>query len=155
MFKNDKNRGFIQRFFQHRWQYLIADFISYNFYLSLKIKIDDTTYDIIEEKRSILSTQSYFNIYKNGEKIGKAETAVNLKNSAALKEVLQFTFLEEELETSASTITSGITLKKDNLFVGTLTKNHVISNILVMDIPEDCPENLIALILHSFYFKNS
>ena len=155
LYKNDKKRGFIQRYFLNKWQYLIADFISFNFYLSLKIEIDHITYLIIEEKPKLFSAQSYFIIYKNGTKIGTAKTVVNLKNSTKLKEVLQFTIQDETFETSASTITSGITLNKDNSKVGTLTRNHLISNVLVIDLQEERHEYLIALILHSFYFKNS
>ena len=43
---------------------------------------------------------------------------------------------------------------QDDKLLGTMKRNHIVSTILVMDVQEDQPEYIVALIVHAFFFKN-
>lgn len=154
LFKGNERRGYIKRYFEKKWQHVVADIFGFNSYLSLEIKIDENSFVIRWNPIKRLSQQEYWKIYKNGEEIGEARTLINVKNTVKLTEVMEFTFEDKTLTTSATTVTSAISLCNQSKEVGTMKRNHLISNVDVLDVQDDCLEYLIALITHEFYFKN-
>ena len=155
LFKGNAQRGYIKRFFEQKWQYVIADIISYSQYLSLEIQIDEDIYTVRWYRKKWFTNQEHWHIYKNGERIGEASTLINLKNTAKLKEVIAFQFGDASLTSIATTVTSSISLIDGERSVGGLKRNHLISNVQVIDVHENKPEYIIALIVHAFNFKNS
>lgn len=153
LFKGDIKRGYIQQIFQKKWQYLMADIIGSTFFLTLKVIIDEHKFEIKPTKGKWFSNQSYWTIYKNGQEIGSAKTVVDLKNTAKLKEVIEIHVNEQIYSTAANTITSQITLLHNNQQIGEMKRNHLISNVHTIDVEEDSPEKILALILHAFHFK--
>lgn len=154
LFKGSEQRGFIRRYFSEKWKYAFADLFGFDWYLSLKIKIDEALYDVRWQRGKWFSQQDQWKIYKNGDLIGKAETLITLKNSVKLKEAIQFEFSDTSFTTSAITVNSEISLTCDGAQMGTLKRKHLISGVQVFDVHEDRPEFIIALIVHSYYFKN-
>ncbi|WP_453996268.1 hypothetical protein [Bacillus nitroreducens] len=154
LFRGDVKRGYVKRYFPKKWQYAFGDIFGFNWYLCLEIKIDQDLYDVKWYRAKRFAQQDQWKIYKNGQQIGDACTLINLKNSVKLKEAIQCTFTNHTYVTSATTVTSGITLTKDEERVGTLKRNHLMSSIQVIDVPEDERESLIALLIHSLFFKN-
>ena len=101
-----------------------------------------------------LTKQDWWEIYKNGERIGEARTLINLKNMTKLKEAIEFTFEENCYISSAQSITPTISLMQDDKLLGTMKRNHIVSTVQVIDVKEDQPEYIVALIVHAFFFKN-
>ena len=155
LFKGDTQRGTIQRRFLKKWQYVVADFFNASFFLTLTIKIDEDRFDVIPVKKKLFTNQSYWTIYKNDEEIGSAKTVIDLKNTAKLKEVIELQLKVGIFSTAASTVTSQISLIHHNEQIGEMKRNHLISHVNIIDLNDDSPESLIALLLHSYYFKNS
>ncbi len=155
LFKGNEQRGYIKRFFEQKWQYVIADIISSRWYLSLEIQIDEDVYTVLWYRKKWFTNQEHWHIYKNGEKVGEASTLINLKNTAKLKEAIAFRFGDASLTSVATTVTSSISLMDGERSVGGLKRNHLISNVQVIDVYENKPEYIIALIVHAFNFKNS
>lgn len=155
LFKGNEQRGYIKRFFEQKWQYVIADIISSRWYLSLEIQIDEDVYTVRWYRKKWFTNQEHWHIYKNGEKVGKASTLINLKNTAKLKEAIAFRFGDASLTSVATTVASSISLIDGERSVGGLKRNHLISNVQVIDVYENKPEYIIALIVHAFNFKNS
>lgn len=159
LFKGDVKRGSFHRYFSKKSHYLICELISESFFLSFKLKIDDDEYDIKSYSEKLFSNQSYWHIFKNGKQIGKAKTVVDLKNTAKLKEVIEATFGDITYTTAAPTVTSTIKLFDGNVQIGSFGRgdelSHLIKNIKVMKVQDDSPEQLISLLIHAFYFKNS
>ena len=155
LFKGNEQRGYIKRFFEQKWQYVIADIISSRWYLSLEIQIDEDVYTVRWYRKKWFTNQEHWHIYKNGEKVGEASTLINLKNTAKLKEAIAFRFGDASLTSVATTVTSSISLMDGERSVGGLKRNHLISNVQVIDVYENKPEYIIALIVHAFNFKNS
>ncbi|MCM3799353.1 hypothetical protein M4A92_12080 [Caldibacillus thermoamylovorans] len=122
--------------------------------MSLEIQINKDIYDVQWYREKWFSQQDQWIIYKNGERIGEARTLMNLKNAAKLKEAIQFSFYDKLYKSSAITVTSGISLTQGEKLIGTLKPNHIISNVQVIDVQENQPEYIVALIIHSFYFKS-
>ena len=154
LFKGEELRGYVKRYFPKKWQYFIGDIFGFNWYLSLEIQINKDIYDVQWYREKWFSQQDQWIIYKNGERIGEARTLINLKNAAKLKEAIQFNFYDKLYKSSAITVTSGISLTQGEKLIGTLKPNHIISNVQVIDVQENQPEYIVALIIHSFYFKS-
>lgn len=154
LFKGEERRGYVKRYFTKRGRYVFADIFGSSWYLSLEIQIDQDVYDVRCDREKWLTQQDRWIITKNGEQIGEAHTRINLKNMTKLKEAIEFTFQDTSYLSSASTITSTISLTQDEELLGTMKRNHIISTVQVIDVKEDQPEYIIALIVHSFYFKN-
>ncbi|MFC3871005.1 hypothetical protein ACFOST_13235 [Cytobacillus kochii] len=70
-----------------------------------------------------------------------------------LKEVIFFEIEEETWATNALTVTSSISLMRDNKKEGLLRRNHLISNVQSINVTDDRSEYIMSLILHSYYFK--
>ena len=154
LFKGNEQRGSVKRYFPEKWKYILADIFGTDSYLSLKIKVDEDLYDVRWQRGKLFPQQDRWKVYKNGEPIGKAETLITLKNSTKLKEVIKFEFPDTSFTTSAITVNSAISLTCDGAQMGTLKRKHLISGMQVFDVQEDRPEYIIALIIHSYYFKN-
>ena len=120
----------------------------------MEIQIDEDVYTVLWYRKKRFTNQEHWYIYKNNEKIGKASTLINLKNTAKLKEAIAFQFGDVSLTTVATTVTSSISLMDGEHLVGGLKRNHLISNVQVIDVHENKPEYIIALIVHAFNFKN-
>lgn len=153
LFKGSVQRGYIKRYFQQKWKYIFGDLLGFNWYLSLEIKIDNDLFDVQWYREKWFTQQDQWKIYKNGKLIGKAQTQVNLKNAIKLNEAIKFSFLDTTFVSSAMTITSTISLTQDEVLLGTMKRNHIISNVQVLEVQEEKPEYLVALILHSYFFK--
>lgn len=154
LFKGTDQRGYVKRYFPQKWQYAFGDIFDFNWYLSLEIQIDQDIYDVRWYREKWFRNQDQWEIYKNGEQIGKAHTLINLKNVTKLKEAIQYRFYDTSYISSASTVTSTISLTQNEELLGTLKRNHIMSNVQVIDIQENRPEYLVSLIVHSYYFKN-
>ena len=154
LYKGDVKRGSIQRKFPKKWQYIAADIFGTNFFLALTIKIDENIFELTPFSEKLFSNQSYWTIYKNGQKIGSAKTVIDLKNTAKLKEVIELQISDEIYSTAASTVTSQISLVHNNQHIGEMKRNHLISNVNIIDLNYNSPDRIIALILHAYYFKN-
>lgn len=154
LFKGNEQRGYVKRYFPQKWQYALGDLFGYNWYLSLEIKIDNDLYDVHWYREKWFSQQDQWKIYKNGERIGEARTLINFKNAAKLKEAIQFHFYEKSYSTSATTVRSIISLNQDEEVLGTMKRNHLTSNVHVIGVEDHQPEYIVALIMHSYYYKN-
>ncbi|MBT2692710.1 hypothetical protein [Bacillus sp. ISL-55] len=154
LFKGDFERGYIKRYFEQKWKYIFGDLFGFNWYLSLKIEIDNDVYDVQWYREKWVTQQDQWTIYKNGKFIGKAQTQINLKNTLKLNEAIEFSFYDTTFVSSAMTVTSSISLTQDKVLLGTMKRNHIISNVQVLEVKEDKPELIVALILHSYFFKS-
>ncbi len=155
LFYGDVKVGYVKRYFPHQWQYVLSDIIGFNWYLNLEIEIDQDIYNVQWYREKWFTNQDQWRIYKNGEQIGTAYTRINLKNTTKLKEAIEFQVGGEVYHTSASTVTSMISLTHNETLLGTLKRNHIMSNVQVIDIQKTQPEQVVALIVHSYYFKNN
>ena len=154
LFKGTNRRGYIKRYFQQKWKYIFGDLFGFNWYLSLEIQIDNDIYDVQWYREKWFTQQDQWKIYKNGKIIGKAQTQVNLKNTLKLNEMIKFSFLDTTFVSSAMTITSTISLTQDKVLLGTMKRNHIISNVQVLEVQEEKPEYIVPLIHHSYFFKS-
>ena len=154
LFKGNERRGYVKRYFPKKWQYAFGDVFGFNWYLSLEIKIDQDVYDVRWYREKWFTQQDQWKIYKNGKQIGEAHTRINLKNTAKLKEAITYVFYDTSYISSATTVTPTISLIQDEELLGTTKRNHIISNVQVIDVQENHPEYIVALIVHSYYFKN-
>lgn len=154
LFKGEVQRGYVKRYFPQRWKYVMGDLFGFNWYLSLKITIDDDVYDIQWYREKWFTQQDQWKVYKNGKQIGQAQTQLNLKNAMKLKEAIKYSLYDTSFMSSAMTVTSAISLTQDEVQLGTMKRNHIISNVQVIEAQEDKPEYIIALILHSYFFKS-
>ena len=154
LFKGEERRGYVKRYFTKKGQYVFADIFGSSWYLSLEVQMDEDIYDVRCVREKWLTNQDRWIIYKNGEQIGEARTLINLKNMTKLKEAIEFTFQDNCYISSATTITPIISLTQDEVLLGTMKRSHIVSTVQVIDVKEDYPEYIIALILHAFYFKN-
>lgn len=114
--------------------------------------IEEDSFDVRWKRSRGFSQQEQWLIYKNGIVIGKANTVMNVKNISKLKEVIFFEIEEETWTTNALTVTSSISLMRDNKKEGLLRRNHLISNVQSINVTDDRSEYIMALILHSYYF---
>ncbi|MDQ0229110.1 hypothetical protein [Metabacillus malikii] len=153
LFHGDRDRGYIKRYFPKKWQYAFADIFGFNWYLCLEISIDNDTYNVQWYRKKWFTNQEHWYIFKNGVQIGSARTLVNLKNTSKLKESISFAFTDTEYVSQATTISTTIQLTENDRVIGTLKRNHLLSNVQVIDVKEDQQEALIALIVHSYNFK--
>lgn len=154
LFKGKDQKGYVKRYFPQKWQYAFGDVFGYNWYLSLEIQIDQDIYDVRWYREKWFTQQDQWKIYKNGEQIGEAQTMINLKNTAKLKEVIKYVFDDTSYISSASTVTPTISLTQNKELLGTIKRNHIISGVQGIKVEENHPEYLVALIVHSYYFKN-
>lgn len=106
-------------------------------------------------REKLFSNQSSWAIYRGGQKIGVAKTVIDLKNTAKLKEVIEFQINNEIYSTESSTITSSISLMHNNQRIGEMKRHHLMSNVNIIDINDDVLDKIIALILHAYHFKNN
>ncbi|MBT2642849.1 hypothetical protein J7I80_11480 [Bacillus sp. ISL-41] len=153
LFKGEVHRGYVKRYFQQKWNYIVGDLFGFSWHLSLEVKIDEDVYDVQWYHQKWFTQQDQWKIYKNGKQIGQAQTQVNLKNTVSLTEYIRFNFHDITFETSAPTLTSTISLTHEQRHLGKMKRNHIISNVQVLEVQEDKPEYLVALILHSYFFK--
>ncbi|WP_226666293.1 hypothetical protein [Metabacillus litoralis] len=154
LYEGTIHRGYIKRYFPNKWQYAFGDIFGCNWYLCLDIEIDQNKYDVRWYREKWLSNQDQWRIYKNGKQIGKAATQITLKNTSKLKEAITFKFNESEYTSSASTITSKISLADNEELYATLSPNNILSNVKVIESKQSNQEYIVALILHSYYFKD-
>ncbi|WP_428911626.1 hypothetical protein [Niallia sp. Krafla_26] len=154
LFKGNERRGYVKRYFPQKWQYALGDILGYNWYLSLRIQIDQDLYDVRWYREKWFDQQDHWWIYKNGTPIGFAQTMINLKNTAKFKEAITYVIDDQTYLSSATSISSIISLSQDDDEVGTLKRNHMLSNVQVLDVVENRPECLVPLIVHSYYYKN-
>lgn len=128
-------------------------------FFSLKIRIDHDEFNIISKTQKLLSTQDYWQIYKNVVQIGTAKTVVDLKNTAKLKEVIELQIGDKIYSTAASTVVSSIKLFDGHNQIGQLSHgsdlSNLIKNVKVLKVQDDTPKKIIALLIHAFYFKNN
>ncbi|MEC1177785.1 hypothetical protein P9B03_04750 [Metasolibacillus meyeri] len=132
----------------------MANILGVNWYLAFDIQIDEDNYLVRWHAKNRLLIQEHWTIYKNGVAIGEACTSINIKNSAQLKEVIEFIVENEKFTSSAATISSAITVQNNQGIIGTMKRNHLISNVHVFDIQEERPVYIIALMMHAYYFKS-
>lgn len=154
LFKGEVHRGYVKRYFQQKWNYIVGDLFGFNWHLSLKVKIDEDLYDVQWFHQKWFTQQDQWKIHKNGKQIGQAHTQVNLKNAVKLTESIKFNLHDITFETSAPTLTSTITLTREQKTLGTMKRSHTISSVQVLEVQDDRPEYLVALILHSYFFKS-
>lgn len=154
LFKGKDQRGYVKRYFPQKWQYAFGDIFGFNWYLSLEIQIDQDIYDVRWYREKWFTNQDQWKIYKNGKQIGEADTLINLKTTTKLKEAIKYRFYDTSYISSASTVTSTISLTQNEELLGILKRNHIMSNVQVIDIQENRLEYIVALIVHSYYFKN-
>lgn len=154
LYKGYDKRGSIKRYFPQKWKYALGDIFGFNWYLSLEIRMDANTYDVCWYRKKWFSNQDQWKITLDRKQIGEARTLFNLKNSTKLKEAIQYDFADKSLISSASTVTSTISLTHNEETIGTLKRNKNSNHVQEMEVKDDCPEYLIALIIHSYYFKN-
>lgn len=155
LYKGTEKRGYILRYYVKKWHYVVSDIIGASLFLAIHIEIDGHLYNIVPNSKKWRSVQSHWTIYKDDVEIGHAQTAVTLKNSAKLTEAIDITFGNESYTTSAKTVTSAISVLQQDKVVATMKRDHMVSNVHVLQADEDAPEALLALILHAYYFKNA
>ncbi|WP_042477622.1 tubby C-terminal domain-like protein [Bacillus ndiopicus] len=153
LFKGDLKLGYIRRYFEKKWQHIVSDILGSNWYLALEVQINEENYLIRWNSKNRLLIQEHWTIYKNGMEIGRAHTLNTMKNTVKLKEVIEFTIEGKTFTTSAASMSSAITLQDKQSTLGTMKRNHIISNVHLLDAQEDCSEYLVALITHAYYFK--
>lgn len=154
LYKGNVKRGSIQKKFLKKWHYLIADLFGSTFYLNVSIIIDDSCFEIVSADKKFISKESYWVIYKNGDKIGTAKTIYELKNVAKFKEMIKFEINGDTYYTTALTVSSHIRLLYQEKVIGEMKRNHIVSSVYVIDVNDETPERIIPFILHAFYFKN-
>ncbi|MER2107372.1 MAG: hypothetical protein ABS949_10585 [Solibacillus sp.] len=154
LYKGNVRRGSIQRIFVEKWHYIITDLLGSTFFLAFTLKLDEHTFDVIPASGKLFSNQSYWTIHKNGQPIGTAKTVVDLKNTAKLKEVILLQIGDIVYSTAASTVTSHITLHNEQQ-IGEMKRSHLISSVNLLQVQDDTAEQMIALLLHAFHFKNA
>lgn len=153
LYKNDEKKGYIFRTYIKKWHYFIADFFGESFFLALSIQIEEDNYELIPTTKKLFTNQSYWDVLLNGEKIGKAKTVIDLKNTAKLKEVIEMDLYDKTYQTAAATVSSKIKLIYQDEQVGMIERSALISQVNVLKVKEDQPQLLIPLILHEYYFK--
>lgn len=154
LFKGQNLRGYVKRYFPQRWQYALGDSFGLDWYLSFEVRIDQNLYDVRWYRKKWISQQDQWRIYKNGIQIGEAHTVINLKNAAKLKEAIEFRLHDVSYIPSASSVMSAITLTRETAVLGGLKRSHIISGVQEINVEDNNPDYLVALIIHSFYFKN-
>ncbi|MCT6924810.1 hypothetical protein [Metasolibacillus sp.] len=154
LFKGNVKRGYIRRYFEKKWQRIVADIVGSNWYLTLELQLDKDNYIVRWKSKNRSLTQEHWEIYKNGVVIGQAYARINIKNTVKLKEMMELTFADKTFTTSVATVSSAIALQGTPGTVGTMKRNHIISNVHVLDVQEDCPTHIVALMLHAYYFKS-
>ncbi|MEK3856350.1 hypothetical protein [Cytobacillus sp. FSL H8-0458] len=90
----------------------------------------------------------------NGTQIGEAHTVITLKNAAKLKEAIEYRLHDVSYISSASSVMSAITLSGESAVLGRLKQSHIISGVQEINVEDNNHDYLVALIIHSFYFKN-
>lgn len=154
LFKGQNLRGYVKRYFPQRWQYVLGDSFGLNWYLSFEVLIDQDLYDVRWYRKKWISQQDQWRIYKNGIQIGEAHTVITLKNAAKLKEAIEYRLHDVSYISSASSVMSAITLTRETAVLGGLKRSHIISGVQEINVEDNNPDYLVALIIHSFYFKN-
>ncbi|MCS0670339.1 hypothetical protein NX023_03565 [Cytobacillus firmus] len=76
------------------------------------------------------------------------------KNTAKLKEAIEYRYHDVCYISSALSVTSAISLTKETEVLGTLKRSHTFSGVQEINVEDNNHEYLIALIIHSFYFKS-
>ena len=103
----------MKRYFPQKWQYAFGDIFGFNWYLCLEIQIGQERYDVRWYREKWFTNQDQWRIYKNGERIGEARTRINLKNMTKLKEAIEYRFYDTSYLSSATTVTSTISLTQN------------------------------------------
>ncbi len=153
LFEGDQKRGYIKRYYESKRRFIIGEMVSSNWYVSMEIKIDGDLYQAKWYRERRFSMQEHWEIVRNGELIGNAETLVNSKRVGKRKEVIELRIGERTLQTITNPVTSTISVTSGDETIGTLKRNHIVSNVSVMEVGTGDHELLVALILHHFYFK--
>ncbi|MHC8523815.1 tubby C-terminal domain-like protein [Rossellomorea sp. H39__3] len=146
-------RGYLKRYYESKGRFIIGEMVSSNWYVSMEIKVDGDLYQVKWYRERWFSRQEHWEIVRNGELIGQARTLVDLRRIAKLKEVIEFHIGNRTLQTAANTVTSTITVTSGEAAIGTLKRNHIVSNVSAMEVRNRDHEAMVALILHHFYFK--
>ncbi|MCM2605457.1 hypothetical protein [Rossellomorea marisflavi] len=153
LFEGDQKRGYLKRYYESKGRFIIGEMVSSNWYVSMEIKVDGDLYQVKWYRERWFSRQEHWEIVRNGELIGQARTLVDLRRIAKLKEVIEFHIGNRTLQTAANTVTSTITVTSGEAAIGTLKRNHIVSNVSAMEVRNRDHEAMVALILHHFYFK--
>ncbi|MCM2589839.1 hypothetical protein [Rossellomorea marisflavi] len=153
LFKGDQKRGYLKRYYENKRRFLLGEMVSSNWYVSMEIKIDEELYQVKWYREHRFSMQEHWEIVRGGVPIGKAKTLVNSKSVGKRKQVIELQIGERTLQTITNPVTSIISVTSGTESIGTLKRNHDVSNVSVMEVGTGDHEALVALILHHFYFK--
>ncbi|MEW4328777.1 hypothetical protein Q0N12_19160 [Rossellomorea marisflavi] len=153
LFKGDQKRGYLKRYYENKRRFLLGEMVSSNWYVSMEIKIDEELYQVKWYREHRFSMQEHWEIVRGGGPIGKAKTLVNSKRVGKRKQVIELQIGERTLQTITNPVTSIISVTSGTESIGTLKRNHDVSNVSVMEVGTGDHEALVALILHHFYFK--
>ncbi|MDR4934966.1 hypothetical protein RGU11_01080 [Rossellomorea marisflavi] len=153
LFKGDQKRGYLKRYYENKRRFILGEMVSSNWYVSMEIKIDEELYQVKWYREHRFSMQEHWEIVRNGVLIGKAKTLVNSKRVGKRKQVIELQMGERTLQTITNPVTSIISVTSGTETIGTLKRNHDVSNVSVMEVGTGDHEALVALILHHFYFK--
>lgn len=153
LFKGDQKRGYLKRYYENKRRFILGEMVSSNWYVSMEIKIDEELYQVKWYREHRFSMQEHWEIVRGGVPIGKAKTLVNSKRVGKRKQVIELQIGERTLQTITNPVTSIISVTSGTETIGTLKRNHDVSNVSVMEVGTGDHEALVALILHHFYFK--
>ncbi|MEE1130276.1 MAG: hypothetical protein UHX00_01465 [Caryophanon sp.] len=160
-FTNDKPlffgaelRGTISQHFAKRWHYVASDIFGTSLFLSLRIVIDGHTW-LITPTSHWLAPNTTWRITKDDEQMGEANTRITWKNTKRFTEMITLTIAGDAYTTSASTMTSGISVQQHATHIGASKRHHLLSHIHVIDVPRDAEAAVIATILHTYCFKQA
>ncbi|MBV6684678.1 hypothetical protein KV679_13240 [Bacillus sp. JRC01] len=153
LFEGDQKRGYLKRYYESKGRFIIGEMVSSNWYVSMEIKVDGDLYQVKWYRERWFSMKEQWEIVRNGELIGQAETLANSKGIGKRKEVIEFRIGERTLQTITNPVTSTISVHSGDAAIGTLKRNHIVSNVSAMEVRNRDHEAMVALILHHFYFK--
>lgn len=152
LFFADERRGTIQRIFQKRWHYVVADTFGESFFLCLRVVIDDDVWCIQPVKKWALHDQ-HWHITCNDVPIAEAKTMINWQNTKKLTEMIVLQTAQHTYQSTASTLRETITLTKDDAQIGHVRRHHLLSSIHVFELPAHEREALLCALLHLYTFK--
>lgn len=155
LFYRNERRGYVQRYFQSRFEYILANIVGQTFFVSLRVQIDNDTWTMIPEKTKLLAANSSWRLYKNDELVGQAKTVITWAQTKKLEEKMELALLGETYVTSASTVTSTITLLHNDTTIGMSKRHHLLSNIHIIEADESTYGALLCALLHIHHFKQS
>ena len=149
-----EEKGYIQRYHEKKWLYIISDLFNVNFFTEIKVQISEDLFEFKPNKKKLFSKQDYWTVYKNKVEIGTAKTVFNMNNTRNFKEVLEFQIGEDLYTTKASTLTSKITLFKEEVEIGSYQNATLFKNVNEIHLSLEQFEQLPYIVLHAFRLKN-